>query len=162
MKKGQSGMVYSPSDLVCYLASGFASWMDRYFLECPGAIDPDPQTEDERLIAETGNEHERAVLKEIEASGPGLVRIPTCDPDAAQAMTLSAIHSTRPAGRCRKDSGSYSAYLHRELCGSGGHHHHEDAILPGQRSLRSPRMSAGAEAAVLLPSRVSAWKELMP
>ena len=38
MKKDLSGqLVFSPSDLICYLASPFASWMDRYALENPGA-----------------------------------------------------------------------------------------------------------------------------
>ena len=96
MKKEHSGLIYSPSDLVCYLASPFASWMDRYWLENPGAVAPDPETEDERLIAETGIEHERALLGEFESSVPGLVRIPTSDPGGAQAMTLSAMNSKAP------------------------------------------------------------------
>ena len=57
MKKTPSGqLLYSPSDLVRYLASPFASWMDRYYLEDRGAVTPDEETEDEKLIAQTGDE----------------------------------------------------------------------------------------------------------
>ena len=55
MKKDLSGqLVFSPSDLVRYLGSPFASWMDRYYLENPGAVTPDEETEDAQLIAQTG------------------------------------------------------------------------------------------------------------
>ena len=53
MKKQRSGeIVYAPSDLIRYVASPFASWMDRYYLENPGAITPDEVTEDAKLIAQ--------------------------------------------------------------------------------------------------------------
>ena len=69
VKKDSSGQLrYSPSDLVRYLASPFASWMDRYHLENPGEVSPDEQTDDQKLIAQTGNQHERAVLQEFESS----------------------------------------------------------------------------------------------
>lgn len=55
MKKQRSGeIVYSPSDLVRYVASPFASWMDRYHLENPGAVTPNEVTDDAKLIAQTG------------------------------------------------------------------------------------------------------------
>jgi uncharacterized protein len=74
MKKTITGqLVYSPSDLVRYLSSPFASWMDRYYLENPKAITPDTDTEDQKLIAETGQEHERTVLTELQASAAGVV-----------------------------------------------------------------------------------------
>ena len=45
MKKTTAGqLIYSPSDLVRYLASPFASWMDRYYLEDPDAVTPDEQS----------------------------------------------------------------------------------------------------------------------
>ena len=97
MRKEQLGrLVYSPSELVRYPASPFASWMDRYYLENPGAVTPDPQTEDEKLIVETGNEHERTVLKELKSSAPTLVKIPISDAGAARTMTLSALNSKAP------------------------------------------------------------------
>ena len=68
MQKDSGHLLYSPSDLVRYLASPFASWMDRYYLENPGAVTPDEETEDEKLIAQTGDQHERAVLDEFKSS----------------------------------------------------------------------------------------------
>ena len=54
MKKNSAGqLVFSPTDLIRYLASPFASWMERYNLENPGAVQPDKETEDEILIAQT-------------------------------------------------------------------------------------------------------------
>lgn len=47
MKKQSGIIIYSPTDLIRYLASPFASWLDRYYLENPDAIAPDKQTEEE-------------------------------------------------------------------------------------------------------------------
>lgn len=79
MKKHSGQLMYSPSDLVRYLKSPFASWMERYYLENPGAVIPDEETEDERLIAQTGNQHERAVLDELRLSHADLVEVPNND-----------------------------------------------------------------------------------
>lgn len=97
MKKTSSGeLVYSPSDLVRYLASPFASWMDRYNLEHPGAVTPDEATEDETLIAQTGDEHERAVLDDFKSSGATVNEIFKDDSARAREQTLSAISAKAP------------------------------------------------------------------
>ncbi len=97
MKKQQSGeLIYSPSDLVRYLASPFASWMDRYYLENPRAVTPDEATEDEQLIAQTGELHEQAVLEEFKASAVGLIEVPKNDFTSARAHTLAAIQAKAP------------------------------------------------------------------
>ena len=44
MQKRSGAVVYSPSDLIRYFASPFASWMDRYHLENPNGIAPDEET----------------------------------------------------------------------------------------------------------------------
>jgi len=49
--------------------------MDRYYLENPKMVTPDKETEDQKLIAEIGNEHERGMLKEFKASGTKVVEI---------------------------------------------------------------------------------------
>ena len=54
MKYEGSRLVYSPTDLIRYLASPFSSWMDRYRLENPSEVVPDQPTDDQRLIAQTG------------------------------------------------------------------------------------------------------------
>ena len=96
MKKDSGKIIYSPSDLIRYLASPFASWLDRYQLENPGAIKPDEQTEEEKLLSRTGDEHEQSVLKGYKAAGSGY-RNPKEDKfDAAHAATLEAIKKKAP------------------------------------------------------------------
>ncbi len=97
MKKERVGqLVYSPSDLVRYLVSPFASWMDRYYLENPGAVTPDKENEDEKLIAQTGDQHEHAVLDEFKSSAANLVEITRDDPVVSRTNTLSAINASAP------------------------------------------------------------------
>ena len=93
MKKDSGKIIYSPSDLIRYVASPFASWMDRYYLENPTAIVPDKETEDQKLIAQTGNKHEHAILEEFKSSGCKLVEIKR---DNARYETLSAIEAHVP------------------------------------------------------------------
>lgn len=50
MRKQSGSVVYSPSDLVRYFTSPFASWMDRFHLENPAVYVPEEETEDQRLI----------------------------------------------------------------------------------------------------------------
>ena len=96
MKKCTGQLVFSPSDLIRYLASPFASWMDRYHLENPGAIIPDEDSEDQKLIAQTGDQHESVVLDEFKSSTPDLAEVPKGDPAIARTATLSAISSKAP------------------------------------------------------------------
>src|SRR5579862_7318911 len=96
MKKDRGHLLYSPSDLVRYLASPFASWMDRFHLEHPGAITPDEPTEDQKLISQTGDQHERAVLDEFKSSAAGLVEVPKNDLVIALNITRAAIGSRVP------------------------------------------------------------------
>ena len=91
MKKKSGQLVYSPSDLIRFFASPFASWMDRYYLENPDAVTPDARTEDEKLIAQTGDKFEQSVLEELKLTVPSLVEIPKSDTAIALTMTLSSI-----------------------------------------------------------------------
>jgi predicted RecB family nuclease len=97
MKKKSSGeVVYSPSDLIRYLASPFSSWMDRYYLENPGAIIPDEATEDEELVAQTGDLHEQTVLSDLKSSTATVIEISKNDTSRAREQTLSAISAKVP------------------------------------------------------------------
>ena len=97
MKKNRDGqLVFSPTDLVRYLASPFASWMERYHLENPKAVKPDEESEDEKLVAQTGDEHERVVLGELKAVTPKLVEISKDDFTAALGKTVEAINAKSP------------------------------------------------------------------
>src|SRR5690349_16584410 len=112
MKKAVNGqLVYSPSDLVRYLASPFASWMDRYYLETPDAVTPDEDTEDERLIAQAGQEHERTVLAELKADPAGVVEIQTDNSSTAREQTRSAITAKSPViYQATLQSGQFTGY----------------------------------------------------
>ena len=92
MQKRGNQIVYSPSDLVNFLVSPFASWMDRYYLEHPDKITRDPKDESLQLIAETGNEHEARVLAEMKKAVPGIVEISMKDPLALD-KTKDAINA---------------------------------------------------------------------
>src|SRR5437870_11212408 len=98
MKKQAGIVIYSPSDLIRYLASPFASWLDRYHLENPGAITPDEQTNEEKILSQAGDEHERAVLDEYKTSGSHLVQIAKDEDqfDLSHAATLTAIRDLAP------------------------------------------------------------------
>ena len=96
MKKEPGAIIYSPSDLIRYLASPFASWLDRYNLENPGKIKPDEETEEETLLSRTGDEHEQSILTNYKASGSGVLEIPREDFAAAHAATLAAIKDKAP------------------------------------------------------------------
>ena len=96
MKKHSGQLTYSPSDLIRYVKSPFSSWMDRYYLENPGAVTPDEQSEDEKLIAETGDQHELAILDEFRSSTAGIAEIPKDDSAIARAQTLAAIEAKAP------------------------------------------------------------------
>ncbi|MCX6878390.1 MAG: hypothetical protein NTW21_31945 [Verrucomicrobia bacterium] len=96
MKKHSGQFLYSPSDLIRYLASPFASWMERYHLENPGAASPDEESEDQKLIAQTGDQHESVVLAEFKSATPDLAEVPKGDLAIARTATLSAISSKAP------------------------------------------------------------------
>lgn len=96
MKKRDGQLIFSPTDLVRYLASPFTSWMDRYNLENPGAVQPDKETEDEILVAQTGDQHERVVLDELKLATPQLAEIPKDNFSEALVKTRAAIETKSP------------------------------------------------------------------
>jgi uncharacterized protein len=70
--------------------------MDRYYLENHNAVTPDQETEDQKLIARTGDQHERAVLEEFKLSVPALLEISKDDTAAAHLETIAAIKARAP------------------------------------------------------------------
>jgi len=69
MFKHNSDYRFSPSDLVNFMRSEFITWMDRYRCEQPGEIEPDPDSEEQRIIQDKGIEHERGFLDSLAAQG---------------------------------------------------------------------------------------------
>ena len=64
MKKEQSTLIYSPSDLVLFMRSPFASWLERKLIEDPDSLrdqmDQDPMN---ALLGEMGDAHEAGFLQ---------------------------------------------------------------------------------------------------
>ncbi|MDH5641736.1 MAG: hypothetical protein OEY28_10615, partial [Nitrospira sp.] len=134
MKTRDGQLRYSPSDLVRYLASPFASWMDRYYLEQPTAVTPDDATEEEQLIAHSGEEHERVVLEEFTSSGP-VIQISRRDPATAREQTLAALKAKSSViYQAALDFGPFSGFADFLLLDEQGHYQVWDTKLA-----RSPR-----------------------
>lgn len=96
MRKKEANIIYSPSDLVRYLASPFASWMDRMHLEGVASIVPDEETEDQKLIAVTGYKHEHHTLEHLKTTNAGLVQISNADFETAATLTIDALKTKPP------------------------------------------------------------------
>ena len=96
MKKSTGQIIFSPTDLIRYLASPFASWMDRLRLEDPEVVKPDEQSEDEKLVAQAGDQHELVVLGELKVATPQLVEIPKGDFPEDLVKTRAAIEVKSP------------------------------------------------------------------
>src|ERR1700683_695540 len=96
MKYEGSQLVYSPTDLIRYHASPFSSWMDRYRLENPSEVVPDEPTDEQKLIAQTGNQHEQDTLVGFRASTPGLVEIGGVGFEEAERRSLLALQERAP------------------------------------------------------------------
>lgn len=75
MRREDDRVVYSPSDLVTFLGSPYASWMDRLHTEKPDAAKPDEDDAALEMLARRGQEHEAAVLARLRAEGRAVVTI---------------------------------------------------------------------------------------
>lgn len=120
MYKLDGHMVYSPSDLVRYVQSPFASWMARKYLEDPDSLEPDPEDEQLKLFASRGNAHERAALQAMIENGRDVCEVPGArNLDA----TLEAIQQGREViyqgYLAHGDFAGYTDFLIREQDGAG-------------------------------------------
>jgi len=83
-------LIYSPSDLVTYLESPFAVWMQRMHLDGIDGIAPDEESADQKLIYGQGNLHEARHLGRIKESGSDVCEIEQFSP-TSKAETEAAI-----------------------------------------------------------------------
>lgn len=122
MRKIADAIVFSPSDLITYVASPFASWMDRYYLENRGLVTPDKESEEQVLIAQTGDLHESAILAELENSGVKIAKIERGNFDSAVAGTKTAISERVPivfqAALQKEQFAGYADFLILDVGGS--------------------------------------------
>lgn len=90
MQRTPTGLRYSPQDLITYVNSDFASWMDRFALTYPDlAPSPSPADEMQKALYEMGQRHEQQYLQKLQAEGQDLVVIHSSEGVAA---TRSAMH----------------------------------------------------------------------
>jgi predicted RecB family nuclease len=134
MKTIEGRPVFSPSDLNIYLASPFASWMDRFELEFPGTFQQDEATDDQKLIMETGTRHETEVLHELQNSRR-VVEIPRGSFAGAIDQTLDAIARREPIiYQAALRDGSFEGYADFLLLDDAGNYEVWDTKLA-----RSPK-----------------------
>ena len=72
MKRTASSYRFSPSDLINYVRSEFITWMDRFALDHPGDVEPDPDSEEMQMVQEKGIEHELDFLASLKAARRGV------------------------------------------------------------------------------------------
>ena len=84
MPRLQGNLTISLSDLITFMESEYASWMDRFHLEFPDAVQPGQDTAEDRISQARGEEHERAFLCELTGSGRDVCDLKgVTDPNAA-------------------------------------------------------------------------------
>lgn len=97
MKKQGDQIIFSPSDLVTYFDSPFATWMNRWKLESPETCpDRDPEDPLLRHLAETGLQHESQFLQTLhEDASKVIIEIPDKElsDDERFNMTLDAMET---------------------------------------------------------------------
>ena len=92
MYKSGSDFVYSPSDLITFMESEFASWMDRLRAEDKsGAFEPDPADPMMKALQNKGLVHENAVLTDLKSHFKTVVEIDNADRNKAREATIEAM-----------------------------------------------------------------------
>ncbi len=103
-------LLYSPSDLILYMRSPFASWMERLAVEKPELVE-DIETDQDammELLADKGNNHENTFLAELknQFGNDNVFEINTENRDLAAKKTKTAMHKGYPV--------IFQAYLQRD------------------------------------------------
>jgi uncharacterized protein len=141
MRKDPGGaLLYSPSDLVTFLKSPFAAWMERLRIERPGEADPDDETQDEKLVKAMGLEHEKAWLERCRKEST-VVDLGQGDDAARLAATVEEMRRGTPviyqAALESGELGGYADFLERVPGESDlGPFHYEVADTKLARSLK--------------------------
>ena len=91
MRKAQGAILYSPSDLIRFMESPFASWMERLHLEDPTRAVPDEKSDEDALIAKTGDQHEEHFLQHLRDEGRDIYSVSKSNFTEAVGQTRQAI-----------------------------------------------------------------------
>ena len=132
MKRGANGtLTYAPTDLIRFMQSPFAVWMDRFHLERPDELAPDEEDAQKQLIAGEGDKHERAYLERLLPDGVALLEIDKeKDFAAAAADTLAAIRSKTPViYQAALQAGNFAGFADFLILDQHGEHEMRDTKL---------------------------------
>jgi hypothetical protein len=122
MKRGANGaLTYAPTDLIRFMQSPFAIWMDRFLLERPDELAPDEEDVQKQLIAGEGEKHEQAYLDRLVSEGVALVEIDKKKDFAAAAAdpfstTGSWEFTSGSTGSCFRSSSTFWGSWRIEDC----------------------------------------------
>lgn len=136
MHRERDGIRYSPSDLLVFLESEFAAWMERWSAErdpqgslfapaTSGTWEPDSPTEDAQLLQKRGMEHERELRRQLEREGHTVETVGRGIESTRAAMGSGASILTRARLELAPFAG-YADFLARvEGASRVGAHHYE-------------------------------------
>lgn len=114
-------LIFSPSDLLQFLDSPFASWTERRHLADPAAVTPDAPDPLSQVLSRRGSGHERAWLERLRAAGRNVCEIAHTEGPAATLAALPAevdvIYQAPLAGR---GFAGFADFLYREDDAAGG------------------------------------------
>jgi hypothetical protein len=69
MRKRDGRLIFSPTDLLVFFRSQFASWTDRFLVERPGTLTADASDSIQELLIQQGQEHERRYVASLSSLG---------------------------------------------------------------------------------------------
>ena len=77
MRKHNGGYLHTPSDLVEFLRSPFATWMTRRFVDDPSTTVPDADPPELLSLRGQAERHDRAFLAELQEGGRDIYEVPS-------------------------------------------------------------------------------------
>ena len=76
MKRTAEGLVYSPQDLIQFVDSEFATWMERFAVEYPDKASQADDTDDMlKTLFHLGQEHEQQHLQKLQTRGEDVYKV---------------------------------------------------------------------------------------
>ncbi|HEU4763583.1 MAG TPA: TM0106 family RecB-like putative nuclease [Gemmatimonadales bacterium] len=110
-----TGILYSPKDILAYADGEFAAWMERAAFEGVADAEPDPEDPELALLAAEGNAHEEAALERERHSGRRLHEVPKGRGALADTRTALAGGADTIYQACLERAGirGYADFLRR-------------------------------------------------
>ncbi len=115
MRKSNGEYTYSPSDLITFMESEFASWTDRFNLDFPNEIAKDLENPLQTVVAEKGLQHEVDYLEILHKDGRDVCVVPD-DSDRSEITTQAMRQGREIIYQAALSHGKFSGFadfLHR-------------------------------------------------